>query len=130
MVLFTPITTVTFEGVKFRDSLSPTSSGRTIWTKPGWVVVDAEAVLVEAVELELAVVAALDDEVEKTVVEEERMAVVDEEPVVTLVDSLLVVEARGGGAEVEAMDVVSSSEDEVGVTTCAGADAAVPVGVL
>jgi hypothetical protein len=64
--LFTPITTVTFEGVKLSDSLLPTSWGSTIWTVPGWV--EVEEVVAVVVDEELVVSLLVDVPVEVLVV--------------------------------------------------------------
>ena len=95
MVLFTPITTVIFEGVKLRDSLFPTSCGRMIWTVP------------DCVEVELVVVVVEDALVDDLLLEEDErlldVVVVD----VVLVDALVVV----GRVEV-AVDEVCAVEDD------------------
>ena len=95
--MFTPITTVTFEGSKFRDSLLPTSMGRTIWTVPACV--DDEVV-------EVVVDVLLELEVEGEVVDRDVVVVV-EDVVVELVGEVdAVVEVVVDELEVVVAEVV------------------------
>ncbi len=131
MVLFTPITTVTFAGVKLSDSLFPTSTGRTIWTVPGWVevvVVVVEMVLVEEVVAELVellevvlvdvvllVGVAVDVVTAEVLVSEGVEEVVDVRELVVEADVAWVLEEV---ARLVLIDVLSPSDEEVGVVTC------------
>ena len=106
MVLFTPTTTVIFDGVKLRDSLFPTLAGRTTTTFPGReeeldvvddvvvvevVVADVEVRLVRVV----VVVVVVRDEVNELDVELDVRELVEEEgavPVTVLTIEVLSVE--------------------------------------
>jgi len=130
--LFTPITTVIFEGVKLSDSLFPTSSGSTTWTVPGWVDEELVDVVVEE-ELDvwlfvdvLTVVLVVDDEavlvvvgveLDEVVVED---AAVEELELVAMVDDCEEVEVEVGDALL--VDVLSTSEEVEKALVCAEGD--------
>jgi hypothetical protein len=140
MVLFTPITTVTLEGVKLSDLLFPTSRGSTIWTVPGWVeeelveVVVAEELDVWLLVEELAVVLLVVDEAVLVVVrvETEEALVVEDTTVVEL--ELEAVVEDWDGVEVEVIDallvdVVSPTDEVEKALVCEEEDCVLPMDV-
>ena len=135
MVLFTPITTVTLEGVKLSDLLFPTSRGSTIWTVPGWVeeelveVVVAEELDVWLLVEELAVVLLVVDEAVLVVVrvETEEALVVEDTTVVELELEAVVVEVEVIDALL--VDVVSPTDEVEKALVCEEEDCVLPMDV-